>query len=939
MTDVAGGVSIVVPVCNRVAFTYECLQSVLTHSQPGQYEIIVVDDASTDDTPALLTHVDGLRVIRNETTRGFEAACNQSVSQSRGAFLLFLSNDVVVLDGWLDALRDTINRHPSIGAVGPQVLSPDGRLQEAGRIVWNNGTGWNYGRGDDPLRPEYRHVREIDYGSGACLLVRRALMERLSGFDLRLNPEYADADLCFRIRRLGYRVLYQPGARVARHDEATSAAALAADVQHGLALQRLVFVQKHAEALAEQCPPDARFVFRARDRCAGKRVLLVDHAVPQYDQHSGAMRCFAIIRILGELGHKVTVFGDDSMLPEPYTESLRQIGVEVLGAPLSIADYIEWHLADFDLVILCRAPIAAKYLPAILARAQRPPVVLDTVDLHFLREERHAALEKDPALAEQAARLKTLELALARQSNLVWVVSTHEADLLGQEAPTARVEIVPNIHTVRTNVPPFRERQDLMFIGTFLHPPNVDAVLYFVEQIFPRIRREIPGIRFRVVGPDAPPAIRELAAPDVEIVGHVPHVEPLFDVARLSVAPLRYGAGMKGKIGQSLAYGLPVVTTTVGAEGMSLRHREQALIADEPEAFAAAVVELYRDASLWATLSEQGRCHVEAHWGYERIKLQLATIVRRLTAVPWNPHRHTSSPTSLRASVILPTKDRGPAIAETIDSLLRLDYPIDDYEVVIVDNLSSPENQAYLQAIATAHPGRIHYVREENLGLNNARNAGIRHSRGDILAFLDDDAIVPAHWLANIVDAFDADPQVYALGSKVIARFTTSPPDWIDQRLGMYISNFDRGDQPERLFYNEYPRGVNMAIRSRAFEQCGYFLDCFDRKGDSLMSYGDIEICYRIDKAGYTVLYIPNAEVYHLIRGDRLNEAWFRRRFYWQGRSEGLFELLHFGKLHVLRTLPHHVLRSLYGGDHYDRRHHCGFLTAVLLNYLRRTYN
>lgn len=291
----------------------------------------------------------------------------------------------------------------------------------------------------------------------------------------------------------------------------------------------------------------------------------------------------------------------------------------------------------------------------------------------------------------------------------------------------------------------------------------------------------------------------------------------------------------------------------------------------------------------------------------------------------------------VKASVILPTKDRGIAISETIDSLLNLDFPHAEHEILIVDNLSSPENQQHLQSFEAAYPDRIRYVREPKLGLCNARNCGIDNSNGEILVFLDDDAIVPNYWLKNIVEPFANHPNVYAVGGKVIAKFTSPPPDWLDRRLGIYISNFDHGDRIVKLQYNEYPRGANMAFRREAFAKCGYFLDCFDRKGNSLMSYGDIEICYRVEKAGYDILYLPDAEIYHLIRGDRLNEEWFKKRFYWQGRSEGLFELLHYGRKHILDSLYSHLKQSIKG-DRYDRLHHQGFLTAALLNFFRQKF-
>lgn len=290
----------------------------------------------------------------------------------------------------------------------------------------------------------------------------------------------------------------------------------------------------------------------------------------------------------------------------------------------------------------------------------------------------------------------------------------------------------------------------------------------------------------------------------------------------------------------------------------------------------------------------------------------------------------------MKVSVILPTKDRGPAISETIDSLLNLDFPISDREIVIVDNLSNPENQQHLKSFADRFPEQIKYVREEKLGLCNARNCGIEHSSGELIVFLDDDAVVPNYWLTNLIKPFD-NPKVYAAGGKVIAKFTSPPPDWIDKRFGMYISNFDRGEETAELFYNEYPRGANMIFRRTAFDKCGLFLDCFDRKGNSLMSYGDIEMCYRVDQAGLSVMYIPDAEIYHLIRGDRLNIEWFKKRFYWQGRSEGLFELIHYGRNHILKTFWFHFKKSIKG-DPYDQLHHRGFLTSALLNFFRQKF-
>lgn len=288
----------------------------------------------------------------------------------------------------------------------------------------------------------------------------------------------------------------------------------------------------------------------------------------------------------------------------------------------------------------------------------------------------------------------------------------------------------------------------------------------------------------------------------------------------------------------------------------------------------------------------------------------------------------------MRVSVVIATKDRGPVISKTLESLLMLEYSEGQYEIVLVDNCSTPENRQYLLDYQKAFPDKIRYVREERIGLSNARNCGIHNSKGEIIIFTDDDVVAPVYWLKNLVKLFEEDPEIYAAGGKVVAQFITPPPDWIDKRFSMYLSSFDKGNQLMDLKYNDYPRGVNMAFRREAFDECGYFLDCFGRKGDSLMSYEEIELCFRIEKAGHRIVYAPDAEVYHLIRGDRLSREWFESRSYWQGRSEGLFESMHFGRLFIIKNLAHRIKFNIQG-DLFDRFFLKGFVTSFFKNILK----
>ncbi len=625
-------VSIVIVASNRATATYHCLQELVARTDAGSYELIVVDDGSSDDTGRLLQQTLGIRVITNTAARGAATARNQGAETALSDLVLFLAPDVVPLTGWVPALASTLDRDPRIGAVGAHIRYTDARLEEAGGIVWRDGTAGSYGRGDDSYRPAYGHVRDVDFCSAACLLVRRSVFAELGGFDPRFASEGYDApDLCFRLRARGYRVVYQPDARVVRLAESPSgvdpAGAFDALPEDG----RDLFVAAHAGALAAQvAATDAAAVFRARDRRAGKRVLIVDHMVPLYDQDAGSVRMLALLEILGQLGHAVTFVPDNLTPLPPYVDTLRQIGVEVLFGAMSIADYLAEHLGRFDLVVLCRATIAVKYLPAIAARLERPPVVFDTIDLHYLREQRRAELEDVPALHEEAARTKATELGLARTSDMVWVTSPHEAEVLRKEDSALRVAVVPLIHRRRVAVPPLAGRRDLMFIGGFRHPPNEDAVRFFATEIFPRVKAQLPGVRFLVVGGDVPPAVRELAADDVVITGYVEDVDPIFDGARVFVAPLRYGAGLKGKITQSFTCGLPVVTTAIGAEGLDIAAGVHALIADRPDDFAARVIELYQDGALWARLSSAAREHVDARFGHAAVARQVDETLRGL---------------------------------------------------------------------------------------------------------------------------------------------------------------------------------------------------------------------------------------------------------------------------------------------------------------------
>ncbi len=621
--------SIVVPVHGQWPHTLACLRAIAAHPPQAPFELIVVDDASPDDTLARLSQVGGLRVVARPVNGGFIAACNDGAAAATGRMLVFLNNDTVPQPGWLDALLSTFRHHPDTGMAGAQLLYPDGRLQEAGGVVFSDGSAWNYGRFGTPDDPRYAYVRDADYVSGAAIAIPRSLFQQIGGFDARYAPAYyEDTDLAFAVRAAGLRVRYQPAARVVHDEGATAGTDVAQGPKAAQTRNQGVFARHRAAELAAQPAPGTLPAPATlhRDR---RQVLIVDATTPRPDRDSASLRLVNLMRILRDEGAHVVFLPADLAHAGRYTAELQQLGIEVWYAPYAarLPAWLKEHGPRFDVAMVSRHYVMRELLPLLRTHAAGARLVFDSVDLHYVRETRTAQLAGDAALARSAARTRVLELDMVVRSDVTTVVSPVEAAALAGEAPGARVELLSNVHEVAGTGLPFAQRSDLVFVGGFRHPPNADAVRWFCNEVFGSVRARLPGVKLHCIGVDPPPDIQALAGQEGVLVhGHVPDLEPYMDGCRIAVAPLRVGAGVKGKINLSMAHGQPVVATSLAIEGMHLRDGVDVLLADSAEDFAAAILRLYGDEELWMKLSANGHANIARHFSAEAARAAVRRI-------------------------------------------------------------------------------------------------------------------------------------------------------------------------------------------------------------------------------------------------------------------------------------------------------------------------
>ena len=629
-------ISIVLILYNRAELTLSCLHSLL-HQNFHSYELIIVDNKSSDRTEELLAKIKNTNIIYNEENQHFLLAANQASEIATGQYILFLNNDAQILGDSLRVAVQTISSDTNIGAVGGKIILPDGTLQEAGSIIWQDGSCLGYGRGDDPQAPQYMFSREVDYCSGAFLLTPRQLFIDLGSFDILYQPAYyEETDYCVKIHKAGYKIVYHPSITILHYEFASSKSDRAIALQ---ARNQEIFITQHQDWLQSQYYPDINNILLASNRQnSGKRILFIDDRIPHPYLGSGYTRGHKILQIMVELGHQVTFYPTDLSYRESWQVTYHDIpqSIEIFkGYGLQkLANFLQDRPNYYDTIFISR-PHNINHLNYILENnilLKNTLIVYDAEALYCLRDFAYQNLLGNQLTEEARQKAISKELELAKNSDLIISVSPLEREKF-IEYGYNRVEVLG--HSLSTTPTPnsFSQRQNILFVGSVyqMQSPNADSILWFSREIFPLIQEQIPEISLLLVGNNRVAELKQeilkFNNSQIKILGKIDDLFDLYNNSRLFIAPTRFAAGIPHKVHEASAYGLPVVTTEAIANQLQWRSQIDLLIADTPQNFARQCIRLYRDENLWQTLRNNALNQVEKQCSPEYFKNKLEAIL------------------------------------------------------------------------------------------------------------------------------------------------------------------------------------------------------------------------------------------------------------------------------------------------------------------------
>jgi GT2 family glycosyltransferase len=616
VTSSAPRVTILIPVHNNWSVTFRCLMALQRNFDTTHYEVILIDDASTDATVEFTRNLRGIRVLRIEKNVGFLHAVNLGAKFAKGEYLAILNNDTEPLSGWLDNLTTVLQSDKSIAVAGSKLIYPDGSLQEAGCQIFRLGNAWNLGRGSNAELPQYQFNREVDYCSAAAILVRHEFWTTIGGFDSHFAPAYCeDADLGLAAWENGYRVVYVPSSCVIHYEGLSNGTSTSTGVKRFQEINTKKMKIKWQMTLSSHWKDEGipRLEFSRDSRGI---IVVIDHILPSHHRDSGSLRTIRLCKLLQEAGWHVVLAAQfyDSSLQD--IERLRMSGIEVYEDISELFSSLESRKKRVKLFWLIRDSVVSNYQAHCKMFSSDVHIISDLLDLKYY-------LDNDAKIA-----IDKKHLNIAKESDTTLLVSPYEVEILA-EKHKGRMYSFWKYFDLNSCNAEWENREGLLFVGGFRHTPNVEGLNWFVDSVLPILRQNGFTSSIKIIGSGLDEANRtKWTAAGLTILGGVHSLDSFYDGSRISIIPLLSGRGMKGKVAESMSYGVPFVGTEVSIEGFDNGNLLNLMVTEaNPKLYANKILEVYNSKALWSQLSDGSQQYVKDFLSRERLANKLEHIL------------------------------------------------------------------------------------------------------------------------------------------------------------------------------------------------------------------------------------------------------------------------------------------------------------------------
>jgi len=839
-------VSIIVCCHNRWEYTHLCLRAIQSYSYAIPYELIVVDDASTDDTALQLSKISNITVHTHTESGGYLQSINEGAALARGVYLVLLNNDTVPQPDWLRPLVEVLQNNTEATIVGPLLLFPDGRIQEAGSRILPDCRGSQYGRGESPFVDEFHSARQVDYVSGAVLCVRKDFWLACGGYDARFTPAYyEDADLCMQALVQEKKVFYQPRSTVMHWEHAsygvTGVRSLRARIEHN----RSVFKKKWFEHLPSFMRKNQLHIFGNEARRSAQVILVLDRSVPRPGEDAGSRFTYQYLQLLVSLGCLVKFSPQQYRCIDLTEQTIEKCGIELIH-PQHLESWMQMYGKEVDTVLCFRASVMAD-VGARIYQYTSARFLLCMTDIESLREERQRTYRSE-IHSGSVVRAHTDEKTAYALSHGIFVLSEYERSLLSQRC-TVPVSLLPIFIAPVSTLVRSDPGQSILFVAGFQHAPNHDALQWLIEILGPRARARIPSLRITVAGSFIPLSISS-QHPEISFV-HFPDdsmLKELYQHATVVLVPLRIGAGVKGKIAEAFIFGVPVVTTSIGREGFP--GTPPCLIGDTEDELIDALVRIISDPSLAESLRSLGRDYVRIQFSSHTALTALRTLIPELpTTMHTVPHiqygicdectiHDPKLLTGPLVSIVMPAwHSQAQFLQEALQSVRNQEYQ--HWELCIAYADLDASAQEVLERMAVTDARIRIFPQEKNLGISGNTNAAIQEAEGTVIAFMDHDDLLMPTALSEVLRAMQTNEADLVYSDEYIVfedgslKQVVHKPGWSPEafRSANYIGHF-------------------VAVRSDIVRESGGLRSLYDGAQDH-------DFLFRVTKKAKNITHIP----------------------------------------------------------------------------------